>query len=161
MVCCISKDYQSQGRLKPRRIRDLTSILQPHLPKKPLSTGGLAFAFTPDSTKLVMSTSMTSYVMIIDINGDKPQVLRKFDHHRQPPGRVLKDLKVNGDVEMREQEDSDSDPDEEPLVSNIFRLAISADGQWLATSDVHCRTHVFNLDSLQVRFDYSVILFRN
>ncbi|KAF5368316.1 hypothetical protein D9758_002360 [Tetrapyrgos nigripes] len=143
-----SLQTDSQGRLKPRRIRDLTSILQPHLPRKPLSTGGLAFAFTPDSTKLVMSTSMTSYVVVIDISGDKPQVLRKFDHHRQPPGRVLKDLKTNGDVKMGEPQD-DSDSDEEPLVSNIFRLAISADGQWLATSDEHCRTHIFNLDSLQ------------
>ncbi|THV05977.1 WD40 repeat-like protein [Dendrothele bispora CBS 962.96] len=143
-----SLQVDSQGRLNPRRIRDLTSALQPHLPGKLPSTGGLAFTFSPDSTKLVMSSSTTSYVLIIDISGDKPKVLRRFDHHRQPLGRVLKDLRVDEDVEMRDSQD-DSQEDEGPIVSNIFRIAISIDGQWLATSDEHCRTHVFNLDSLQ------------
>jgi U3 small nucleolar RNA-associated protein 4 len=35
--------------------------------------------------------------------------------------------------------------------ARVLRLAVSADGQWLASSDDHARTHVFNLDSVQVR----------
>ena len=33
----------------------------------------------------------------------------------------------------------------------ISALAFSPDGQWLATTDDCCRTHVFNLDAIQVR----------
>jgi len=93
---------------------------------------------------------MTSYILVIDISGEKPKVLRKFDHHRQPIGRVLKELKTTGDVEMTDFRNA-MDGEQDPLVSNIFRIAVSSDGQWLATSDEHSRTHVFNLDSLQVR----------
>ncbi|KAK7463831.1 U3 small nucleolar RNA-associated protein [Stygiomarasmius scandens] len=143
-----SLQSDSLGRLKPRRIRDLTSILQPHLLGQLPSTGGLAFSFTPDSSKLVMSSTMTSYILVIDISGEKPKVLRKFDHHRQPIGRVLKELKTTGDVEMTDFRNA-MDEEQDPLVSNIFRIAVSSDGQWLATSDEHSRTHVFNLDSLQ------------
>lgn len=32
----------------------------------------------------------------------------------------------------------------------VSRMAFSADGQWLATTDDHCRTHIYNLDAVQV-----------
>ncbi|KAJ3828506.1 WD40 repeat-like protein [Lentinula raphanica] len=148
-----------ERRVKPRRIRDFSSIISPHLPQKPASTGGLSFVFTPDSTKLVMSTALTSYILVIDISEDKPRVLRKFDHHRQrnnfSTDRVTKDLKTaNVDTEMGSDDDdvnednSDSDEDE-PLLGSVTRMSVSADGQWLATSDDRCRTHIFNLDSIQ------------
>ncbi|KAJ3795815.1 WD40-repeat-containing domain protein [Lentinula aff. detonsa] len=145
----------TEGRVKPRRIRDFSSIISPHLPQKPTSTGGLSFAFTPDSTKLVMSAALTSYILVIDISEEKPRVLRKFDHHRQRNNlsvdRVTKDLKtVNADVEMDSDDDEDDSSEEDtPLLGSVTRMAVSADGQWLATSDDHCRTHIFNLDSIQ------------
>jgi U3 small nucleolar RNA-associated protein 4 len=37
----------------------------------------------------------------------------------------------------------------EPMPATITRMAISPDGQWLATTDDHLRTHIFNLDSVQ------------
>jgi U3 small nucleolar RNA-associated protein 4 len=37
----------------------------------------------------------------------------------------------------------------EPMPATITRMAISPDGQWLATTDDHRRTHIFNLDSVQ------------
>ena len=43
-----------------------------------------------------------------------------------------------------------SDTDDSVAIVNINRLAISADGQWLATSDTRARSHVFNLDSISV-----------
>ncbi|KAJ3919467.1 WD40 repeat-like protein [Lentinula edodes] len=145
----------AEGRVKPRRIRDFASIISLHLPQKPASTGGLSFAFTPDSTKLVMSTALTSYILVIDISEEKPRVLRKFDHHRQRNNlsndRVTKDLKtINDDVEMgSDVEEDSSDDDDSPLLGSVTRMAVSADGQWLATSDDRSRTHIFNLDSIQ------------
>ena len=38
-----------------------------------------------------------------------------------------------------------------PVVVNVLRISISPDGQWLASSDDRSRTHIFNLDSIQVR----------
>ena len=133
-----------------------------------------------------MSTGVPSYVLVIDLTGEKPRVLRRFDHHRIQDSivhhkRALKGIqgkaKVNGvhvngdmDAEMvdvespQEEEDHDvsdeeKDEDEEEdekltkvaLVS-VDRLAVSADGQWLATSDNQARTHIFNLDSISVSF---------
>lgn len=49
---------------------------------------------------------------------------------------------------------NDSSEDEEPSSPSkhvgVHCIAISADGQWLATSDSQSRTHVFNLDSVSV-----------
>ncbi len=109
-----------------------------------------------------MATVMSSYVLVLDLTGDKPRVLRRFAHHRMRDSvvhnRVVKGRRKDGtgevDVDMRDNDADESDSDDEldsaPLVANIFRIAISHDGQWLATSDDHLRTHVFNLDSIQV-----------
>ncbi|KAJ7597673.1 WD40-repeat-containing domain protein [Mycena floridula] len=143
------------GTIKTRRIREFSSILKSHLPSQ---TGGVAFIFTPDSKKLIMSTALSSHVMIIDLsNEEQPHVLRRFDHHRQVDTfrRVLKTRTIpgnDGDVDMAEPEaDASSDSDDEETVSNakILRLTVSSDGQWLVTSDDQARTHVYNLDSIQ------------
>ena len=130
-----------------------------------------------------MSTAVPSYVLVIDLTGEKPRVLRRFDHHRIQDSivhhnRALKKIqgkaKINGvvhvngnlDAEMADveppQEDQDisdqeKDEDEEEdekltkaAMISVDRLAVSADGQWLATSDNQARTHVFNLDSISV-----------
>lgn len=50
-------------------------------------------------------------------------------------------------------EDSDDD-DKNPIadiIPCVLRIAISPDGQWLATSDDQRHTHIFNLDSISVR----------
>lgn len=127
------------------------------------STGGLAFRFTPDSSKLVMSTAMSSFILVIDlgVDGAKPRVLRRFDHHRIPNTFVRDRLTVTRrayeDVGMKDpdasegaEEDVEGEADLSPVIVNITRIAISLDGQWLATSDDHSRTHLFNLDSVQV-----------
>ncbi|KAF8640615.1 hypothetical protein AX17_000276 [Amanita inopinata Kibby_2008] len=162
-----------KGHLKPKRIRDLPSILQPHISTTPAtpSTGGLAFQFTPDSSKLVLTTITSSFVVVLDLTGDKPRVLRHFDHHRKRDSivrnRVVKGRQKDGsdvDVEMAEQggspmesgiatdddaEMSDVDQSDADTAVNILRITISPDGQWLATSDDKMRTHIFNLDSIQ------------
>ncbi|KAF8895039.1 WD40-repeat-containing domain protein [Gymnopilus junonius] len=172
------------GEILIKRVKDFSSILQASIPASsthPLSTGAAAYRFTPDSSKLVVSTVMSSYVLIINLTGDKPRVLRRFDHHRMQDsivrdrvikGRAKKSVQVNGnghihvngdgDVDMAEpgaesslseQDESDSEDgeDEDVTVStaavvNVDQIAVSNDGQWLATSDDHARTHIYNLD---------------
>ncbi|KAF8624779.1 hypothetical protein AX15_005669 [Amanita polypyramis BW_CC] len=165
-----SLSTDSEDRLIPRRIRDLTSILRPHISTTSTpSTGAAAFQFSPDSSKLIMTTAISSYVLVLDLAADKPRVLRRFDHHRQGDSivhsRVVRGRRKGGtegvDVEMADDEvennvdndveasDTDDESDSTPLVVNILRIAISPDGQWLATSDDHMRTHIFNLDSIR------------
>ncbi|THH26656.1 hypothetical protein EUX98_g7537 [Antrodiella citrinella] len=165
------------GQLKPKRIRNLTSILQPHLTpstpshsREPVSTGGSTFVFTPDSTKLIMASSVSAYILAIDLSGDAPRVLRKFEHHRLGTG-LIGNRVVKGRTPVSEEEEEDSamdSADKEPetqtasssdddspsstpsktISTTITRMAISPDGQWLATSDLLSRTHIFNLDAL-------------
>jgi len=47
--------------------------------------------------------------------------------------------------------DGTSGDDTGSCITNVSRMAISADGQWLATTDDLARTYIFNLDSVQVR----------
>ncbi|GLB36397.1 putative WD40 repeat-like protein [Lyophyllum shimeji] len=149
-----------KDRLTVRRIREFSSILQAQLRGATTSTtGAQAFRFTPDSSKLVMSTAMSSYILVIDLTGEKPHVLRRFDHHRLKDSivrdRVVKGRKTSGDVEMGDGTIEDEEESEEeqanatPTVTSVLRLAISPDGQWLATSDDRARTNIFNLDSIQ------------
>ncbi len=49
-----------------------------------------------------------------------------------------------------ESPDEDTDTEDSKLVrTTVTRMAVSPDGQWLATSDDLRRTHVFNLDAIQ------------
>lgn len=130
--------------------------------------------FTPDSSKLVIATSTSAVVVIIDLGSENtaPRVLRKFEQHRIRDsfvkGRLVKGrpatTAVNGDdVEMGSDgegargsmdavESSDEDGDAEDLKlahTTVTRMAVSPDGQWLATADDLRRTHVFNLDAIQ------------
>ncbi|KAG6866810.1 hypothetical protein C0991_008746 [Blastosporella zonata] len=157
-----SISIDAKAQLTVRRIRDFSSILQSHIPKSTtMSTGGQAFQFTPDSSKLVMSTVFSSYVFVVDLTGEKPRVLRRFDQHRLKDSltreRVVKGRNADDDVEMEDataQDNGSGEEDEEqnsstPAVASILRMSISPDGQWLATSDDRSRTHIFNLDSIQ------------
>ncbi|KAH9947650.1 WD40 repeat-like protein [Amylocystis lapponica] len=130
------------GGLKPRRVRGLTAVLQAHLPGRPASTGASVLGFTPDASKLILGLDLGT-----DAHG--PHVLRKFEQHRVPQGLTGPGAqgaqgpaahRRPGTEEEDAQDDSDTIGDSSPL---------SADGQWLATSDDRSRTHIFNLDSVQ------------
>lgn len=148
-------------------------MLQAHLPGAQASTGASCFCFSPDNSKLIMASTTTSYVLVIDLS-EKPRVLRRFEHHRMR-NVVLGDRVIRGrsnvppaseDVEMADASNAEAPeangkvPDAEdasdtdtpslskPLTAIVTRMAVSPDGQWLATSDDHCRTHVFNLDAV-------------
>ncbi|KAI1797668.1 WD40 repeat-like protein [Ganoderma leucocontextum] len=162
---------QKNGDLKPRRIRDFSATLQSSL--SDASTGASSLTFAPDSSKLVLATSSSAVVVVIDLGSEEsaPRVLRKFEQHRIRDsfvkGRLVKGRQtattVNGDdVEMgsddeegraaddAESSDEDSDAEDSKLVRTaVTRMAVSPDGQWLATSDDRRHTHIFNLDAIQ------------
>ncbi|KAM5538245.1 hypothetical protein V8D89_008132 [Ganoderma adspersum] len=162
---------QENGDLKPRRIRDFSATLQSSLSEA--STGASSLTFTPDSSKLVIATSSSAVVVIIDLGSEDtaPRVLRKFEQHRIRDsfiqGRLVKGRQaataMNGDdVEMgsdneeargtdnAESSNEDGDAEDSKVVrTTVTRMAVSPDGQWLATSDDLRRTHVFNLDAIQ------------
>ena len=107
-------------------------------------------------------------------------MLRRFDHHRIQDSivhhnRALKGIQgktktngvhINGDMDTEmpdveslqedgDQDTNDEDEEEDEKITkaaliSVDRLAVSADGQWLATSDNQARTHIFNLDSISV-----------
>lgn len=157
---CLHLFCQLAGDVKARRVRVLTSVLESHLPapasEGPRSTGGNTFIFTPDSTKMIMASATTSFIIIIDLSTEEPAILRRFDQHRRTSsisgGRIVRgmgraqsqDAEENEGEEMMMTLDSDGPP------PSIRRMAVSPDGQWLATSDDLCRTFVFNLDSIKV-----------
>ena len=99
-----------------------------------------------------MSIALSSYILVIDLTGDKPRVLRRFDQHRMQDSivhdRVIKgrahalEPKVNGhaavngdmDVDMADAEaespapseksDEDSDSDEEDVGSTAAVVSV-------------------------------------
>jgi U3 small nucleolar RNA-associated protein 4 len=85
----------------------------------------------------------------------EPRLLRRFDQHRQAgSGRVVRgrtaSTDADGDVEVEAALSDEDEVEEEVAIGVVSRMAVSADGQWLATTDDLCRTHVFNLDAMQV-----------
>ena len=118
-------------------------------------------------------------MLILDLGtADRsPRVLRKFEQHRLRngfvKGRAVAGLRnsastnaADRDVEMASEndggapvsqdgaesssDDSDAEEEESKLVhTTVTRMAVSPDGQWLATCDARRRTHVFNLDAVQ------------
>lgn len=110
-----------------------------------------------------MATAMSSYLLLIDLVEAEPRVLRRFDHHRAKNliggERVVKKARSTRREARREEGDAVMEDVEEvdvkgTVVTCVSRMAISADGQWLATTDDLARTYIFNLDSVQVCFPF-------
>jgi U3 small nucleolar RNA-associated protein 4 len=168
-VLFIPPEQSSVGDLSPKRVRDFQSLVREHLPDTLSSCGASTLTFSPDSSKLIIATT-TAFVLVVDLVSDSTsaRVLRRFDQHRHrsimAEGRVLTGRRNDEDHEADASE-SEQDIEEhetenrgmanpqstnaEPMPATITRMAISPDGQWLATTDDHLRTHIFNLDSVQ------------
>lgn len=156
-----SRIVQVDGDIIPSRIRDFSSIIKVQLPEANATTGALAFAFTPDSSKLAMSVALSGYILIIDLHShdERPTVLRRFNQHRKSNGhvgnRVVRGRRAvdtgpsSGSEAEEDEKDIEDIEDQKPTLARITRMVISADGQWLATSDDLSRTHIFNMDSIQ------------
>jgi len=162
----------SVNDLKPKRVRDLQTLLLEHLPDTPSACGASALSFSPDSSKLIIATT-TAFVLVLDLASDSTsaRVIRRFDQHRNRgsivEGRALtgrrNDEEHGADEPEQDAEESDAESivvdhaqptleaagANKPTAATVTRMAISPDGQWLATTDDHRRTHVFNLDAVQ------------
>ncbi|KAH9049447.1 WD40 repeat-like protein [Lactarius hengduanensis] len=159
---------ESSIDLKPVRVRDFQTKLRERLPDAPSTCGASALLFSPDCSKLIVATT-TGFVLVLDLVSDpvSARVLRRFDQHRSRnssvEGRALTGRRNGVDHEAdvlepgQDVHDSDSGTDDidvwpthsGSLPATITRMAVSPDGQWLATADDHMRTHIFNLDSVQ------------
>lgn len=161
--------------LRPRRVKTFAAILESHLGAV---EGASTLGFTPDGGRLVLTGARSGRVVIVDLTGrsemggkPEPRVLRSFEHHARrvlSSGRVVKpmpgrtsdniesdedgDDAMAGDTEEKSEEvtSDEEEEDEDGRSASVTRLAFSADGQWLATTDDRFRTHIFNLDSVQV-----------
>ncbi|KAI0034917.1 WD40 repeat-like protein [Vararia minispora EC-137] len=145
--------------IKPRRIRDFTSITQVD-PSSPMR-GASCLLFSPDSSRLIIGDKF-AHVLVVELgkDGALPQLLRRFAHHSISDAvigeRVVKGLPHRHphpdggeDINM---DDGQSNHEKVPpgaVPATITRMTISPDGQWLATADDRRRTHIFNLDVLQ------------
>ncbi|KIY69643.1 WD40 repeat-like protein [Cylindrobasidium torrendii FP15055 ss-10] len=138
-----SLSISANGDLTPKRVKTLPSLIQEALGPA-ASSGCLAFAFTPDSSKLLVSTTSIASILIIDLaHPEGIRVLRRFEiPYTTVAGRAKKPLPKNADIDIDMAGSSTS-------VSRVHRIAISSDGQWAATSDYGAQTHIFNLDALQ------------
>ncbi|KAI1294060.1 U3 small nucleolar RNA-associated protein [Mortierella claussenii] len=106
-------------------------------------TGAHYLTFTPDSTRLVVA-STDSHVVVVDIaqwESGKFDIVRKFGQHRGAGGKNTESMDVDGEEDVVGGEGQ---------IETIVSMAVSADGQWLATGDLKNRIFVFNLDTLQL-----------
>jgi U3 small nucleolar RNA-associated protein 4 len=98
-----------------------------------------------------MASAITSLILVIDLSSEAPTVLRTFNQHCNAgsitSGRVVRRIN-KGTPDEDEQSVGRMDS------VTIMKMAVSPDGQWLATSDDLCRIFIFNLDSIQVSLIY-------
>ncbi|KAG1749712.1 WD40 repeat-like protein [Suillus paluster] len=143
-------EFNPAGHMKPRRVRTFASMLENRISaqssQNPVSAGGSSFTFTPDSSKLIMASAMTSLILIIDLSSEAPTILRTFNQHCNA-GSITSGRVVHGINKWTSEEDEQSVGGIDHIT--IMKMTVSPDGQWLATSDDLCRIFIFNLDSIQ------------
>jgi U3 small nucleolar RNA-associated protein 4 len=94
-----------------------------------------------------MASTITSLILVIDLSSEEPTVLRTFNQHCNT-GSISSGRVVRGPNKLTPDEDEQSVGGIDSIT--IMKMAVSPDGQWLATSDDLCRIFIFNLDSIQV-----------
>jgi U3 small nucleolar RNA-associated protein 4 len=108
-------------------VRAFDISLASYLAQHDLALGGHHVVFTPSSDKLIVVT-VESKILIIDLSHweqEQFQILAEFGHHHH----VVQHRKVP---------------------QTVINIAVSEDGQWLATNDDQNNTFVYSLDNLKV-----------
>ncbi|KAI8330637.1 WD40-repeat-containing domain protein [Chlamydoabsidia padenii] len=112
-----------------KKVRDFDLSLASYLTQHELALGGHHVVFTPSSDKLIVVT-VESKILIIDLSHweqNKFQVLAEFGHHQHVKQQTT-------------------------VPQTVINIAVSEDGQWLATNDDHNNTFVYSLDNLKRHF---------
>jgi U3 small nucleolar RNA-associated protein 4 len=154
--------FKPSGDVDVTRTKDFAAVLKDSIPAVPASSvGATVLSFTPDSRRLVVCTSGSSFIAIFHLpQGDHslPRLLRVFDHHRLgnvSPNSALSNAggtidTDDGDVDMDDLSDEDAVVTKQlSVIPAITRIAISKDCQWLVSADEMKRVYIYNLDSLQ------------
>lgn len=150
------------GNVNVTRTRGFAEVLNNSIPLGSRSSvGATVVSFTPDSQKLVVCASESSFIVILHLPRDDkslPRPLRVLDYHRLrnvssnivPPNEGRPTGTGNDDVDMDGLSDEDTVVAKQlSVIPAITRTAISLDCQWLVTVDEMKRVYVCNLDSLQ------------
>lgn len=144
------------GDVRVSKTKNFVQVIKDSIPlgSHP-STGATVLIFTPDSQKLVICTSESSFIAICHLPQDgasRPHSLRTFDHHRLRhvfPNSTPSNA-GDSDIDMDNLSDGDVEvTDQLSVIPAVTKTAVSHDCQWLVTADEMKRAHVYNLDSLQ------------
>lgn len=164
LVLSLNPRLKPSGDVRVVRTRDFAEVLKGCIPLgSGPPVGATVLSFTPDSQKLVVCTSESSFIAIFHLPQDDaspPRSLRTFNHHRLrnvSSNNVQSDVggatSTDGsDVDMDNLSDEDivvTNSNQLPVTPAVTRTAISHDGQWLVTADEMKRVYIYSLDSLQ------------
>lgn len=122
------------GHLKAKKARNFDAALSQYLAENNIASGAHHVLFTPGSDKIIIVT-VESRILVIDLRHSEQgtfEVLEEFGHHRG----------LNSEGNSIEGQEA----------ASVITVAVSADGQWLATGDDMNRIHIFNLDNLKVSY---------
>ncbi|KAL6065936.1 U3 small nucleolar RNA-associated protein [Balamuthia mandrillaris] len=106
---------------------------------------GHRLLFTPDSSKLIIATNESSIQIVDLVAPDEPRIIKTFTQHQ---AQSFDTVPIGTEGEQPEAKT-------EPNQSGVFKtapictLAVSLDGQWLASGDLNNHIYVYNLDTLQ------------
>lgn len=146
-----------------------------HLSLVTRGTGSSSLLFTPDSGKLVMGLIDSGNVVTVQLPEDEEgevNVLAAFQLRQGTAGRAVVALNTRKarrrqrnraaaqqesaeDVEMANaeaEEDSSEDEDDSEVSESswVSCIASSADGQWLAVSNLAAQVVIYNMDTLKL-----------
>ncbi|TPX62599.1 hypothetical protein PhCBS80983_g00402 [Powellomyces hirtus] len=133
---------ENPGHLRVRKMKEFSATVGTVIP------AAHKLCFTPDSLRMIVAGS-DSVIYLVDLSQGVAgvfDIVQKFSAHR-------------GDEASEDDEDAmDVDGNDARDSGKIFKkggremiatLAVSGDGQWLASGDLLNRIHIFNLDSLK------------
>lgn len=163
-VKLFSLQWVGEGDLQPRRVKTFAPF-DPDTPN-PSQQGASVIQFSPDSTRLILATALTTQIIVMGVDADPRkgfQVLRTFHQHCTHPNTHHPDrravispptttISASTQDDLREEHSSDHRRGNDSG-STISAMAISWDCQWLASVDSAQALHVFNLDLLKVSDD--------
>ncbi|TXT12946.1 hypothetical protein VHUM_01347 [Vanrija humicola] len=151
------------GRLRPVRVRGFVTTLieSPALadvgiPQR--GCGASSLLFTPDSGRLVVAFAASAHVAVLELP-DQDNGLITVARSFAPQHTTIGGRSVRGKASRRRNVESDDEEEEDESASRpansepapwVTAMAVSDDGQWLATSDLGGKVTVFNLDTLQL-----------